>query len=233
MLVKTRGIVINYIKFKEQSIIVKIYTENLGLQSYIVNSVRSAKARQKMALFQPLTLLDLVVYHRKDRKQLNRISEVKCRVPYQSIPFDYHKISVSLFISEVLAKALMEEEANTSLFHFLEKALGFFDQAGDQSANFHLYFLVKLSPYLGFGPSSGRDLLAQLQENLPPGGGMDVWDDQLPVLDQLIREDFSTSLKMNSRQRSEVIDLLLDYYRCHLDNFDRLRSLEILRELNR
>lgn len=232
MLEKTRGIVINYLKFKEQSIIVKIYTERLGLQSYIVNSVRSAKARRKMALFQPLTLLDLVVYHRKDRKQLNRISEVKCYYPYQSIPFDYQKICVALFISEILGRALMEEEANPPLFHFLEQALRHYDHSGESEANFHLFFLVKLSPYLGFGPRSGSDLIEQVQENRPWGLSEETWQPRVSFLDQLIQEDFTSSLKLNASLRSEIIDLLLDYYRSHLDNFDKIRSLEILRELN-
>ena len=66
MLYKTHGIVLNYIKYKETSIIVKIYTESFGLTSYIVNGVRSKKARHKVAFFQPLTLLDMVVYHKKN-----------------------------------------------------------------------------------------------------------------------------------------------------------------------
>ena len=86
MLVKTKGIVINHIKYKESSIIVRIYTEKLGLQSYIVNGVRSAKAKNKMALFQVLTILDLVAYYYEDQNKLNRISEIRCKQPYQSIP---------------------------------------------------------------------------------------------------------------------------------------------------
>ena len=86
MLHRTRGIVLSYIKYKETSIIVRIFTEAFGMQSYIVNSVRSAKSRGKMALYQPLSLLDLVVYH-KSGKDLQRISETKFSYAYSSIPF--------------------------------------------------------------------------------------------------------------------------------------------------
>jgi DNA repair protein RecO (recombination protein O) len=66
MLSKTQGIVINYVKYKESSIIAKIYTKEFGIQSYIENGVRSARAKNKIALFQPLTLLDLVIYHKEE-----------------------------------------------------------------------------------------------------------------------------------------------------------------------
>ena len=84
MLHKTRGIVFRFTKYGETSIIVNIFTELFGLQSYIVNGVRSASAKNKIALYQPLTLLDLVVYHRENVNIL-RIKEVKCLHAYQTI----------------------------------------------------------------------------------------------------------------------------------------------------
>ena len=46
MIIKTNGIVLKYLKYKESSIICKIYTESHGLQSFIVNGVRSTKSSQ-------------------------------------------------------------------------------------------------------------------------------------------------------------------------------------------
>ena len=76
MLYKTRGIALSYIRYKESSIIARIFTETFGMQSYIVNGIRSKNAKTKIALFQPLTILDLVVYNNK-KKDINRISERK------------------------------------------------------------------------------------------------------------------------------------------------------------
>ena len=50
MLHKTNGIVLKVIKYSESSIISNIYTERFGLQTYIVNGVRSAKAKGKAGL---------------------------------------------------------------------------------------------------------------------------------------------------------------------------------------
>jgi DNA repair protein RecO (recombination protein O) len=87
MLNKTKGIVIQYMKYRESSLLVTIYTAEFGICSYVENGVRSAKAKHKIALFQPLTLLELEVYH-KPGKGLHRISEAKCYYPYRKIPFD-------------------------------------------------------------------------------------------------------------------------------------------------
>ena len=113
MLHKTKGIVLHFIRYSDTSIIAKIYTEAFGLQSYIVNGVRSKSAKNKIALFQPLTLLDLVVYH-KENSTLQRISEMRCAEPYQSIPFKVHKSSIALFTAEILQKTLKFPERSQS-----------------------------------------------------------------------------------------------------------------------
>ena len=40
---QTKGIVLSSVKYSESSIICKVYTAKLGLQSYIVNGVRKRK----------------------------------------------------------------------------------------------------------------------------------------------------------------------------------------------
>ena len=66
MLHKTKGIVFRYVPYGETSIIVNIFTELFGLQGYIVNSVRAKSGKNKIAVYQPLTLLDMVVYHKEN-----------------------------------------------------------------------------------------------------------------------------------------------------------------------
>ena len=119
MLHKANGIALGYFPYKETSIIARIYTDEFGLQSYLVNGVRTAKGKQKAALFQSFTLLELVVYY-SGKSGLQRISELKCKYACQTIPFDYYKITVSLFLSEVLQKVLTEGLPDLDLFHFIE-----------------------------------------------------------------------------------------------------------------
>ena len=74
MIKHTQGIVLSSVKYAESSVVCKIYTQELGLQSYLINGVR--KRRGTSSYYQPLSLLDMVVYH-KEKGGLQRVKEVK------------------------------------------------------------------------------------------------------------------------------------------------------------
>ncbi len=234
MLQKTRGVVVHYLKFRESSIITKIYTEELGIQSYIINGVRSRKAKHnKIAFFQPLTLLDLVVYHRAERTQINRISEVKCAYPFKSIPFEIGKSGIAMFLAEIMQKALKEESENKALFDFIWENILYLDQSQGGYINLHLHFLMKLSAYLGFAPETGQEVFAQIKEHknlLLDEALYQRFEQGMDMLIGLPREDLG---QIPAALRSGLIDYLLDFYRLHVANFEHIKSLGILREISR
>src|SRR4051812_25488846 len=103
MLHKTTGIILHTVKYSETSLIVKIYTRNYGLQSYIISGTRSKKSKNKASLFQPLTLVDLIVSN-SAKEGLHRISEINILHSYNAIPYQIIKSSISVFINEILYK---------------------------------------------------------------------------------------------------------------------------------
>jgi DNA repair protein RecO (recombination protein O) len=229
MLHKTRGIALNYIRYRETSIIVKIYTEEFGIQSYIVNGVRSAKSKtNRIALFQPLTLLDLVVYHKNKEQTIHRLSEVKCILPFKSLPFDFVKSSIALFMTELLVKTLREEEANLPLFQFLTESIVYLEETQAHYENFHLQFLSKLAFYLGFGPETVREIEQQLSDNLYP---YTLESSMQESLQGFIHLPFDYLAPLDRLQRSKLLDTLVFYYKIHLEGLGEIRSLEVLREL--
>lgn len=225
MLHKTKGIVISFVKYKETSIIVKIYTEAFGIQTYIENGVRSAKGKNKIALFQPLTLLDLVVYH-DTKKEIHRISEIKCFYPYQTITVDIKKSSLAIFINEVLNNSLKEHSENTPLFNFLEDSLKYLDQHEDQIENFHLYFLINYCFYLGFGPESEEDVVNQLNDHAVP-----VNFEEKKLIKELIHQNFGAGLQISKPLRIKTLELILLYFKIHVEGFGNLRSMGVLKEV--
>jgi DNA repair protein RecO (recombination protein O) len=226
MLNKTKGIVINYMKYRESSLLVTIYTAEFGISSYVENGVRSAKAKHKIALFQPLTLLDLEVYH-KPGKGLHRISEAKCYYPYRKIPFDIAFSSIGLFLTEVLGKVLKEEEANPILFAFLEESFQMLDQAAGPMENFHLQFLWRLSEFLGFHAGQVQEFLTQLREAGVPGmGELDP-----KAVQALFDSEYGQVIGINRIQRAAILKALIYYYGLHMESFGELKSLQILQEV--
>ncbi len=76
----TRGIVFRQTKYSDSSLVVRILTEETGLRSYIIKGARGPKAKIKSSLFQPLTLLDLVV-SQKEKSELHHIREARVAYP--------------------------------------------------------------------------------------------------------------------------------------------------------
>ena len=82
---KTKGIVLKTVKYGETSLVVTILTEIFGIQTYMVNGVRtSKKSGSKAALYQPATMLDLEVYH-NEMKAMNRIREAERSIMYRNL----------------------------------------------------------------------------------------------------------------------------------------------------
>lgn len=232
MLHKTRGIALSYIRYRETSIIAKIYTEAFGIQSYIVNGVRSSRSKSnRIALFQPLTLLDMVVYH-KDRAEnsLYRISELKPRIPFRSLPFDVIKSSLALFVTEILGKTLREEENNEVLFQFLEESILYLDEAERGYENFHIQFLLQMAFFLGFGFESVKDLEDELAANLYPHRPD---EDQRKAIMTLLVAPYGTSVPLDRPSRASLLEMIVFFYKIHMDTLGEVRSLEVLREVLR
>jgi len=234
VLVKTRGIVLNFIKFRETSIIARVYTEKLGLQTYIVNSVRQKSTTSRIALFQPFTLLDMVVYT-SARGGITRISEYKVSYPYAAIPYDIRKSSILLFLAEMISYTIKEEEENQPLFNYMYQAMVFFDQQEQGFENFHLIFLLQLSFFLGFGPTSGTDITSQVaftgsQQFI--GGKPAIIHFQLfeDYLDNLLHRPEEAQIP-NGRVRRELLQIIIMYYQLHVEKLGEIRSLQVLSEV--
>ena len=231
MLYKTRGVAISYIRYRESSIIAKIYTELFGIQSYIVNGVRSSTSKtNRIALFQPLTLLDLVVYHKGKNDNVHRISEMKCYSPFDTLPYNVVKSSLSLFVTEILGKTLKEEEANEPLFQFIEDSVLYLDAADAGFENFHIQFLVQLASFLGFGIESLQDLEGELKQHHFPQMADDI---ELKATKQLLVQNYGAVIPLDRVRRVSILEKLLFFYKIHMDALGEIRSLEILTEVLR
>lgn len=228
MLHKTEGIVLSYMKYKETSVIAKIYTKKFGLQSYLINSVRSAKSKKGLALVQPLTLLDMVVYH-KDGKQegLQRISEYKPLMHFASIPFEIHKSSIALFISELLSAVLKEEEHHGAVFDFLYELIVYLDQQTAGFGNIHLYLLVQLTHYIGFGIHS----IEELRRHTIVHQVATDYESIYKLIMTLNGATLKESVPISSDLRRDTIQYMVQYYVLHIDGFKPLKSLDILTQI--
>ena len=78
MLETTKAIALSKIKYAEKDLIVKCFTENHGVVSFMVKNAFSKKSRSKLSYFQQLTLLE-ITFNYKNGKSLCFIKEIRDR----------------------------------------------------------------------------------------------------------------------------------------------------------
>lgn len=237
MVVATKAIVFSAIKYAEADLIVGCFTETTGIKSYLLRNVLKAKkSKLKASLFQPLTQLDLIAEH-KNKGTLEYIKEAKVNFPYQTLHTDVVKSGLVMFLAEMLKNSIREEEPNTGLFAFLESMLQWLD-THEAIANFHIFFLLQLSRYLGFYPDAAH--IDEPYFNLEEGvfqadrtaqnclSGEAV--ENFKLFFSIVLKELHT-LSFTKAQRKEVLALLLTYYGFHLQGFKTPKSLAVLNQL--
>lgn len=237
MFVATPGLVLHTTPYAETSVVAKIFTRQFGVRAFIIKGVRGHGGRVKQNMLQPLSCLDLVVYDRPGN-DLNYIKEMSPRHPDSQADNPAVANALCFFMTEVLYKALREEEPMPGLFDYVEETTTHYPLP---ATHLPITFLLTVARHLGIEPLdnySHREPLFDLQEGrfvsvatettLPPAlsaalhfylpacGGN-------PGLQNLANgENYSLS------ERRTLIDALLAYYQLHLSGFHRFHSHEIL-----
>lgn len=237
MQVTTKALVLSAIKYGDTSLIVKAFTASDGLKSYLLKGVLSArKGKLKAAYFQPLTQLEIVAVHR-NKGTLESIREAKVHYHYQTLHVEMAKNAMTIFLAELLANSVKEEEQNEELYNFLEATLQWFD-INPTIANFHLFFMLALTKYLGFYPDIEGldkpyfDLLEGefvQTENLNPL----IKGENLYYFKLFLGTNFDDvkEIKMKKTNRQNLLKSLIVYFELHLQGFRKPRSLAVLNEV--
>ncbi len=242
MLYKTRGIVLRTVKYGETSVVVNILTELFGIQSYIVNGVRTEKKSRspKANLLQPATILELVVYFREN-KNLQRISEFHPGYLYKTLHSVVIKNMVALYIVELLQKTLKQPETHEMLYNFAEEALRALDGIEGVAANLPLYFTLRLAALLGFringrfSPSTSFLNLAEgIFVNSPPHHPYYLDEETSRITDRLLwcpGVEAICSIYLNKEIRRRLLSAYLEFIKLHIPDFTELKSVRVLQEI--
>jgi DNA repair protein RecO (recombination protein O) len=239
MLCKTRGIVLHTVKYSETSIIAKIYTESSGMLSFIVRGVRKSGAKTSINLFRHLSLVQLD-FDLKPGANIHYLKEIKNDFQCASIPFDILKSSVAIFINEIIYKSIHEEEPNKQLFDFLYNSVKMLDISKDNSGCFHLIFAIQLTRYLGFYPINDYsetkcffNLREGVFQDIIPDMNYSIDAQKSFYLSQLLKQKYEDSeeLKIPYRIKTELLHIIIDFYKIHLNFFKDIKSHLILSEV--
>ena len=238
----TKGIVLRTVSYGETSVIVLMHTELFGLQSYIVNGVRTSKKNAaKNNLFQPACILEMEVYH-NELKNLQRIKDARWHYLYQDIFFNIPKNMVALFMTELLQKVIRQPARNADLSNFIDDAYIQLDKADTKiTAGYPLFFALQLTSFFGF---SIRDEYTPTRKILDLREGEFV--KHLPLHPYYLEEPASSMVSQLLKVmqpfelqdmvlplavRRELLESILQFYALHIQDFGVMKSLPVLQEI--
>ncbi len=242
MLHKTNGLVLRSIKYGDSSLITTIFTDVYGIQTYIVQGVRSVKARQNRAgFFQPGMMLELVVYM-QPQKNMQRIREFQPAYIYTTVQESVVKNSIVLFSAELLLRLIPEHAPMPALFDFTFNYFKLLDTTSTEHvANLPLFFIVQCCRFLGY-ELTGDYSTATPHLNLQEGGFTAhapasipyTKDEDAIALNTFLREDDYDRLKateMNAAMRFRLIEWYIAFLKQHTQHMGNIKSLQVLQTI--
>ena len=234
MVVSTPAIVISKLKYKDNDLILKLLTRELGVCNFLVRNPAGKKRNKTINYFQPLTILS-IEFENRNKSKLNYLKDIEIEYVFKSIHFDIKKSVVVLFISEILNKILNFQEKDELLFDFIRDSFIFFDKNNFQ--NFHLFFLIHLTKYFGLFPQTDNidGLFFDLEQGVfieeqPPkhyitGANLDIFKRLLGI-----KFDQINNINITNNLRRDLIDDIITYYKYHFESFSNLKSIDVIRK---
>ncbi len=242
MIIATKGIVLRVIKYGDSSIICNIFTELVGLQTYLVKGVRSGKKQsQKGNILRPGNILDLQVYHQNE-KNLQYIKEYRLDYFFETIGDNVIKNTLLLYAVEVLSNLVQTADAQEELFDFATNFLHKMDQArADQLGNMPVFFLKEAAKKMGYAIDdnySSSNCYLNTYEGCfqpRPGEALPVFDRELSYNCYLLIKETTfeniISIKVPAADRLAILEGYLHFVQWHDKSFKALKSLPVLQAI--
>ncbi len=239
MLHKTKGIVLRTVRYGETSVICSVFTELLGLQSYMIKGVRTTKSRSNKAnLLFPSSMLDMVVYH-QPQKNLQLVKESQAAYLYHTVQENVVKNGVAVFAMEIVTQLLADHDPAPELFSFTEGFLKKLDAwKTPDIANFPLYFVIQAGKLAGYhlsGSYSKETPYADLHEGrytasvsrFPPF--IDGREAELMTkLNYAADAETISRVSLTNEERRQALDHFITFLQLHVAHFRDLKSLPVL-----
>lgn len=246
MLVRTEGIVLRSIPYKETSRLATLYTKALGKLTLIAHGAQSIRSRFGATL-QLLSHVQVVIYTRPTRsiQILSDCSHVKI---YKGITGDLTKLAIGQRICELVLSLTEEGQNSPGIFDLLVRILNASDLPDVDAVLLKLYFQLQLMELLGFAPAFSRESVEEIDDS----GGYLVLENG--TITSKAKEDLSTlfasrsvlrafailhradfniilRLQLTAAQRKDLHTLVTTFMRYHVPDTYPVRGQKVIDQL--
>ena len=221
---KTEVIVLYSFPYKDKKFMLEAYSKQHGRMTFTTN--------RKL---QPLSIVEITYEGIR-----TRAVSVEPAYIFRDLNNDPYKISIGFFIAEFLRYTTRNEPANTHLYEYIKQAVIWLDMSNESFANFHLVFTVRLTLFIGISPdveSYREGSIFDMREarfvTVHPNHSDVLSPSDSKKTAMLMRMSFATMhlFRLSHGERNAAIDRIIQYYRLHIYDFPRMKSLDVLREL--
>ncbi|MFT4661172.1 MAG: DNA repair protein RecO (recombination protein O) [Patiriisocius sp.] len=222
-----KGVFLHRLAYSETSLIVTFYTKSSGLRKFIFKGGK----KKAHSLF-PMSIGELSFYERKESDLLH-LTSVDPATTHQ-FQFDPVKSTIAFFLAEVVRKCIQQGAPDEMLYNFVVDQISSLE-GNEEHQYFPIHFLIDFSEVLGIQPYIEEDQAAYF--NLDDGTFETYSKVELRVATgeaaRLIKQRILSieTLDHSKEVREKALEVMLDYYRIHIPNFDTIDSYEIVKEI--
>lgn len=148
-MIKTEGIVLGEMKYKETSKILNVYTKKLGKISVMAQGAYKPKS-QLISTTQPFSYCE---FNLQKGRNFYYISNSDLIDSFYSIRDNMERIVYGFYILELIEKSTPDEEENEKLFLLLEKGLNVLSSLNNDYLKFIVAYELKFVSFLGYRPN--------------------------------------------------------------------------------
>ncbi len=238
---KTQAIVLSTVPINDHSQFVHLYTEQYGrMTCRIPLASKGKRANRLRTMMTPMTVLDLVLKGNPS-DEIRSIGEAQIvQSPYMLTFSHPDKSAQCLYMAELIAHTVREEEANPRLWDYILASLTILEQCEAGWANFHLIFTCGLIAQLGFSVDTSNyeqgcrfDLVEGIFTTNPILHPYYLNEESARWFCKLFDTHYDTmqQLDVNRAGRDYLLDTLLIFLGQHIPEMGRLKSVDVLKSL--
>lgn len=221
------GIILNVRPYQSKSRIVKIFTKEAGLITLFFAGSKKGKQNGGM---HPLAVVE-VEYQKAKKGSMFTLKQLQPTTSFFELQTNVVKTSLAFFYAELLLGLLHEGEKQEALFKYCADQIFGLEEI-ESCSHVALQFAIGLTTYLGFHPDTKTaGNYFNWKEGVFQGhfAQQDTWEKW--ASDYLRETLLHETSKLKIAQRSALMDMLMNYYRYHLEGFQTPQSLAIAKEV--
>ena len=148
VIINTQGIVLKSVPYKENDLILTIFSRKLGKVSVIARGAKKSKS----SLLSSSQIFAYSNFTLKREGNMYRVTQSEIIKSFYNLSYDFEAFSYATYILKLIDSFIIENQPNNRLFILLAQSLYLFCEEDIDMEYVSLCFKLKFLEYIGFKP---------------------------------------------------------------------------------